>query len=117
MFKILFVDDNENIRRGIEDYLQSEGYEVVIAGGVVEARKFFDESIDLLITDYNMPDGTGFELASDLALKFKTGFKKILISGILFDVPGFERAFFDATIAKPFGVGELQAAIEKLLPQ
>ena len=48
---------------GTEYALTSEGYAVTTAGNLAQAREKFDDSIDLVLLDVMLPDGTGFEFA------------------------------------------------------
>jgi two-component system, chemotaxis family, chemotaxis protein CheY len=62
---ILVVDDFASIRDFVCETLQRKGYETLGAANGNEAFKVLTEkndSINLVLTDYNMPDCTGFEL-------------------------------------------------------
>jgi two-component system, chemotaxis family, chemotaxis protein CheY len=63
--KILVVEDFGSIRTFVCDTLNRKGYETVGAANMKEAlallAKGFEE-IHLVLTDYNMPDGTGYDL-------------------------------------------------------
>jgi DNA-binding response OmpR family regulator len=64
---ILVVDDDLSIRRVNAGLLLRSGYEVGTAGDGVEAwQSLQDEHYDLLITDHQMPRGTGLELIQKL---------------------------------------------------
>lgn len=59
-FKILIADDEKNIREGLKDTFQMEGYDTVLAANGKEAISFVDTGdIDLVITDLRMPVVTG----------------------------------------------------------
>lgn len=67
MVNILVAEDNENIRKLIVTYLESDGYEVLSASDGLEALKTMDtESIDLLVADIMMPGMDGYELVRSL---------------------------------------------------
>lgn len=68
--KILIADDEQEIRDILELLLVGEGYEVVVAKNGGEAVKLADESIDLFILDVNMPEKSGFVVASELRKKY-----------------------------------------------
>jgi len=54
--KILIVDDDKKIRRLIEIYLKSEGFETIVAENGHEALKLVEkEEFDLVILDIMMP--------------------------------------------------------------
>ena len=61
---ILVVDDFASIRDFVCDTLQRKGYETLGAANGNDAYKVLTERADvnLVLTDYNMPDCTGFEL-------------------------------------------------------
>jgi len=63
--KVLLVDDHAILLDGIENLLNAEeGFEVAgKAGTVADALVMLkNKPIELLITDYNLPDGDGLEL-------------------------------------------------------
>ncbi len=52
MKKILLIEDDESLNRGISFKLTREGYEVLSAFSIEEARKNFrEENVDLIILD------------------------------------------------------------------
>jgi len=62
---ILVVDDFASIRDFVCDTLQRKGYETLGAANGNDAYKVLTErasDVNLVLTDYNMPDCTGFEL-------------------------------------------------------
>lgn len=61
---ILVVDDFASIRDFVCETLQRKGYDTIGAANGNEAYKLIAEKpeLNLVLTDYNMPDCTGFEL-------------------------------------------------------
>ena len=59
--KILMVVDDFAFVLGMDYVLTSVGYAVATAGNLAQAREKFDDSIDLVLLDVMLPDGTGFE--------------------------------------------------------
>lgn len=58
--KILLVEDNEDIREGLTDLLESEGYSVTGSGTAEEGlARLRSESFHLVITDYMLPGQNG----------------------------------------------------------
>ena len=63
--KILVVEDFASIRTFVCETLQRKGYETIGASDGNEAfekLKEVNNAIHLVLTDYNMPDGTGYDL-------------------------------------------------------
>ncbi len=63
--KILVVEDFASIRNFVCETLARKGYETVGAANTAEAFKILSEKreeIHLVLTDFNMPDGTGYDL-------------------------------------------------------
>jgi two-component system, NtrC family, response regulator AtoC len=57
---ILIVDDEDNARINIGDFLSSKGYEVLSASNLAEARKFLlKNDADVVLLDVRLPDGYG----------------------------------------------------------
>lgn len=62
-FRILVIDDEKNIREGLQMALEDDGYEVLTAeDGTVGLQKALTEVVDLVITDLRMPGIGGQEL-------------------------------------------------------
>jgi two-component system chemotaxis response regulator CheY len=62
---ILVVDDFTSIRKFVCEMLERKGYDTLGAGNGNEAFNMLVEhagQINLVLTDYNMPDCTGYEL-------------------------------------------------------
>lgn len=69
MKTILVVDDYSTIREFVCETLQRKGYQTVGVSTEKDAlAKLTDNNftIDLVLSDYNMPDGTGFELLTKI---------------------------------------------------
>ncbi len=66
---LLVVDDEPDIRELIADIAVEEGFDVVQAGDVRQARIQIDrQKPDVVLLDMQLPDGDGMELWTDLAL-------------------------------------------------
>lgn len=66
-FRILVVDDEYTIRDFVAGVLGDAGYAVETAANAAEAlEKIHEQHFDLLLTDYQMPRKTGFELISQM---------------------------------------------------
>lgn len=66
---ILVVDDEENARMIITQFLTPKGYEVIGAGSLDEARKHIQRGVaDIILLDVQLPDGYGPSLLEETAL-------------------------------------------------
>lgn len=62
-FTILVIDDEKNIRQGLQTALELEGYEVLLASDGKEGLEIaMREAVDLIITDLRMPGISGEEV-------------------------------------------------------
>lgn len=65
--RILIVDDDAGVRFGLQDFLQTSGFDVVEATTCQEAReRFHTTTPDAAVIDYKLPDGDALELLPDL---------------------------------------------------
>ena len=118
--KILFVDDEQNIRLTLGLYLKSEGFEVTTAATVPEALKLISQqSFDILIADLNVGHaGDGFTVVSAMR---RTHPKAVTF--ILTGYPAFETALeairlqVDDYLTKPTDTEALLQKIRSKLAQ
>lgn len=83
---ILVVDDNHDLRYVLSVRLISTGYKVYEAANGWEAlEQMGKHSIDVVLTDYNMPEMNGFTLLSHCRAKWP-GTPVVLFSGEQDDV-------------------------------
>ena len=60
---ILIVEDEENARLNISEYMENEGYEVLTACDFKEAQdKVVNDPFDILLLDVLLPDGHGIDI-------------------------------------------------------
>ncbi len=65
---ILLVDDEKNARKNIGSYLETEGYEVLLAADLKTARKHLNaQEADIVLLDVQLPDGYGPDLLAETA--------------------------------------------------
>lgn len=61
--RVLIVDDDEDLRRGVARYLTLAGYESAEAGDAAEAVRQWEASPpDAIVLDLGLPDGSGADL-------------------------------------------------------
>lgn len=117
MAKILVVDDEQNMRTGLKDNLEFEGYEVDTANdGEQGLKKILDNSYNLIILDVMMPKKSGLDVCRE-ARKAGISTPVILLTakGEEIDkVLGLELGA-DDYVTKPFSLRELLARIKAVL--
>lgn len=65
--KILIIEDNTGLNRGICFALEQDGYEVITARNMKDGYNLFEEkNPDAIILDLNLPDGDGLELCQKI---------------------------------------------------
>lgn len=115
--KILIVDDEANMRRGLRDNLEFDGYEVTEAeDGLVALEKIEQDDYSLVVLDVMMPRLDGFEVCKTLR-KNGNDVPIILLTakGEEIDkVLGLEIGA-DDYMQKPFSIRELTARIKAIL--
>lgn len=113
---LLVVDDDAGIRETLADFFEIEGYGVVQAANVAEARRLIAERApDLILLDVNMPGGTGLSLAAEVRASASTPIIILSGKGDMVDrVVGLEVGA-DDYLAKPFELRELLARVRAVL--
>lgn len=115
---ILIADDEEDIRKFMQDLFVYLGYKVILACDGAEAmRKFTAHQIDCVISDICMPNMDGVEFLRQVRQRdSKVPF--FLISGYYSaeKVPGNITEEVSAIISKPFSIHQILDTIVKALP-
>ena len=117
-YRILVVDDEEDLCEILKFNLENEGYEVDTANSAEEALKMDISSYNLLLLDVMMGEISGFKMASMLKKDKKTA--KVPIIFITAKdtendtVTGFNLGA-DDYISKPFSLREVAARVKAVL--
>ena len=117
MAHLLFVDDDANQRMLHRSLFEHFGYEVTSAGSAQEALLALEtHMIDLVVTDWNMPDQNGIDLAKSIHARWP-GLPIILLTG--YGVADAERAAagsgISRVIGKPVMLDELRMIVNTTL--
>lgn len=113
--RVMVVDDEENIREVLSNYLESLGYEVLTAtDGQNALDKFEAGAFDLIVSDLLMPAIDGLELLKQIREKDKdviflmiTGYPSIETA-----VEAIKKGAYDY-ITKPFHMEDVKLRIER----
>jgi PAS domain S-box-containing protein len=120
--RVLVVEDHRDTAEQFARLLKHAGHEVICAGSIKEAQTYAlmtpDQNracpFDILISDLDLPDGSGLELMRNLAQRYPI--RGIVVSGhgMKEDIEGSLEAGFSYHITKPVNWAELKSAIEKI---
>lgn len=117
-YRILVVDDEEDLCEILKFNLENEGYEVDTANSAEEALKMDISSYDLLLLDVMMGEVSGFKMASQLKKDKKTANIPIIFITAKDTendtVTGFNLGA-DDYISKPFSLREVVARTKAVL--
>ncbi len=119
MAKILAVDDSASMRQMVSSTLKGAGHDVIEASDGVEALGVAQNgSVDLVISDVNMPNMDGITLIGELRKLASYKFIPILMltteSSMDKKTQG-KAAGATGWIVKPFNPDQLLATIKKVL--
>jgi DNA-binding response OmpR family regulator len=116
-YRILVVEDDPNMLRGIRDNLEIEGYEALGACSIAEARTAVRlQAPDLMILDRMLPDGDGMLFCRESRrLGYSQPIVLLTAKGEEIDrVVGLESGA-DDYVVKPFSLRELLVRVRILL--
>lgn len=110
--KILLVDDEPEVLNVTRAFLNHLGYEVVIADAPEQGLKLYEnQSFDLVLTDYTMPNVNGFDLAKKMLEIRYTPTVLITGNGVTKEA-AIEAGLVDR-LSKPYSFKELKDLMEK----
>lgn len=112
---IMLVEDDKALVLGMEYALKKEGYNVITAGTVKDAQRFLDNTIELVLLDVSLPDGSGYDFCREL--RTKSSIPVIFITAL----DGEANVVFgldigaDDYIAKPVRISEMISRIKAVM--
>jgi len=112
MKKILIIEDDKNLNKGLSIALNKE-YEIISLNTISESKKYIDK-VDLILLDMNLPDGDGLEIIEYARLTSSVPI--IVLSAI--DLEAYIISSInlgaDDYLTKPFSLGILEAKIKRV---
>lgn len=114
--KILFIEDDENMRNMLSRSLRQEGYTVdEAASGEAGIASFGQSPADVVLVDLRLPDIDGFEVTRSLRRSSNVPIAMVTACGDTHDVVAGLEAGADDYVVKPVIAKELAARIRALL--
>ena len=116
MKKILIIEDDRALNKGITFNLKEEGFDVKGVYSLFEGRLEIEKDYDLIILDVNLPDGSGFDLCSEIRLKNKnTAIIFLSACDMEFDIVNGFKLGADDYITKPFSLSIMKERVQAVL--
>ena len=113
--RILIVEDDQMIREGISEYLSGFGYVTIEAKDGREALSKFNNDINLVILDIQIPYINGLQVLSEIRKKSKLPILMLTaFSDEEYKIDAFTN-LADGYIEKPFSLPVLKARIDSLI--
>lgn len=118
MHKVLFVDDEPGILKALKRILRKEDYKIFYSDTVSKAMDILkDESIDLIVSDFMMPEMNGYEFLSKVRDLYPD-ITRIILSGYSEDKIVFKSIFNGVVktfISKPWEDEYIKSYLKKII--
>lgn len=116
MYKILIVDDEENIREVLKEYAEFEGHEVDEAGDGMKAIEMAKaKDYDIIIMDVMLPRLDGYSACKEIRKFKQTPMLMLSARGEEYDkLHGFDVGI-DDYVVKPFSPKEVMARVNAIV--
>ncbi len=116
MNRILIVEDDRELMEGLCFSFREDGYEVMQAFSRQEAEAAVrNHNFDLILLDWNLPDGTGFGFFKKLRTHSEVPVVMLTARDAEMDEIQALNLGVDDYMTKPFSLGVLNARIKKIL--
>jgi two-component system, chemotaxis family, chemotaxis protein CheY len=117
--KILIVDDFATMRKVVRNLLKQVGYEGIVEAedGVMALKALKSQKIDVIVSDWNMPNMSGLELLKAVradAELARTPFLMVTAEALQDNVLTAVKAGVSNYIVKPFTAEVLNEKIKKI---
>lgn len=115
MNKILLVEDNEAISKGLVYSLEQASFSLKLCQNKKELDKENINNYDLLLLDIMLPDGDGFKICQEIKSKYHIPIIILTAKDEEDDIVlGFDLGC-DDYVTKPFKMGELISRIKRII--
>lgn len=117
--RILFVDDDRDILVMVEQYLQMQQYDITTVDSGLKALDIVkDRDIDIIFTDYKMPEFNGLELLAAVK-QHKPEIEVIMVTGygsMESAIQAMKYGSYDY-LQKPFKLDHLKLIIDRIVEE
>lgn len=114
--KILIVEDDAGLGRGIMMALKEEGLVFTHCLGLAKARELFEkEKFDLVLLDLNLPEGSGLEFLKEIRESSRVPVIILTANDMEMDIVVGLESGADDYITKPFSLMVLRARVKAQL--
>jgi DNA-binding NtrC family response regulator len=118
-YQILFVDDDKDILTMVQQYLEMQGYNVTTVNSGLKALDLVkDQKIDIIFTDYKMPEFNGLELLAAVK-QTKPEIEVIIVTGYGSMESAIQAMKFGSYdyLQKPFKLDHLKLIIDRIIDE
>lgn len=116
MAKILIIEDDTGLSRGISFALAQEGYKTLTAKSKKEGLELFrKERPDAVLLDLNLPDGDGISLCQQFRMESEIPIIMLTARDMELDEIMGLKSGADDYITKPFSISVLKIRLENVL--
>ncbi len=114
---ILIIDDEKSQRDILTGYLRKKGFKIFSASSGVEGINIVKENlIDIILSDFKMPDKTGLEVLEEIKkINPEISFAIITAYGTIENAVKAMRMGADDYISKPVNLDELDILLERII--
>ena len=121
MAAVLYVDDEDSIRRALRSWLTRRGHTVYTAGSTDEARAVLERHhVDGAFIDIWLGDESGFDLFELIDMHWpRVAENAVFVTGDIIRDPEIDRsiaALGRPLLVKPFELGELERLVKGWTP-
>ena len=114
--RLLFVDDDPNVRRVLSPALVDAGYQVIEAGDPAAALTELERGpVDVALIDMRLPRANGLDLCREIRRRGRTPIVALTAPTDSTDVVAFLDAGADDYLTKPFEMRVLHARLRAVL--
>ena len=114
MKRILLIEDDENLSRGLVFTFEREGFEVRHSSTLGEGREYLKHGFDLMILDLNLPDGDGLAFCKEVRQTSNIPILMLTARDLEMDEVSGLMAGADDYLTKPFSLSVLRARVESI---